>query len=163
MRQVGLLQMFPADIHRHPPHAVLPRRWAPSAPASTTCSTLRARCTLQRCSSVSTTPRRCSPWRPLNGAHGGQPRLCTIYQDNSICPCTLQLPLSESDLSKGSSTLSTLCILPFCNSCSTLASRCCRTVFYRERAAGLYSVVPYAAAQFVIEMPYIAVQCIGYW
>lgn len=38
-----------------------------------------------------------------------------------------------------------------------------RSVFYRERAAGLYSVVPYAAAQGVIELPYIAVQCIGYW
>jgi hypothetical protein len=35
-------------------------------------------------------------------------------------------------------------------------------VFYRERAAGLYSVIPYAAAQFAIEMPYIALQCIGY-
>ncbi|XP_042513197.1 ABC transporter G family member 31-like isoform X2 [Macadamia integrifolia] len=35
-----------------------------------------------------------------------------------------------------------------------------RTVFYRERAAGMYSPFPYAAAQGLIEIPYIAVQTI---
>ncbi|CAI8585681.1 unnamed protein product [Vicia faba] len=33
-----------------------------------------------------------------------------------------------------------------------------RTVFYREKAAGMYSPLPYAAAQGLIEIPYIAVQ-----
>lgn len=35
-----------------------------------------------------------------------------------------------------------------------------RTVFYREKAAGMYSPLPYAAAQGLIELPYIAVQTI---
>ncbi|XVF26672.1 hypothetical protein REPUB_Repub14bG0037900 [Reevesia pubescens] len=33
-----------------------------------------------------------------------------------------------------------------------------RTVFYRERAAGMYSAMPYAIAQVLIEIPYIFVQ-----
>lgn len=33
-----------------------------------------------------------------------------------------------------------------------------RTVFYRERAARMYSPIPYAIAQGIIEIPYIAVQ-----
>ncbi|XVF74664.1 hypothetical protein PTKIN_Ptkin13bG0129600 [Pterospermum kingtungense] len=33
-----------------------------------------------------------------------------------------------------------------------------RTVFYRERAAGMYSAMPYAIAQVLIEMPYVFVQ-----
>ncbi|KAK8551179.1 hypothetical protein V6N12_039836 [Hibiscus sabdariffa] len=33
-----------------------------------------------------------------------------------------------------------------------------RTVFYRERAAGMYSAMPYAIAQILIEMPYIFLQ-----
>ncbi|KAK9279099.1 hypothetical protein L1049_012774 [Liquidambar formosana] len=37
-----------------------------------------------------------------------------------------------------------------------------RTVFYRERAAGMYSPFSYAAAQGVVEIPYIAVQTIVY-
>ncbi|XP_022752647.1 ABC transporter G family member 31 isoform X2 [Durio zibethinus] len=35
-----------------------------------------------------------------------------------------------------------------------------RTVFYRERAAGMYAPTPYAAAQGLVEVPYIAVQAI---
>ncbi|QCE00887.1 ABC transporter G family member 31 [Vigna unguiculata] len=35
-----------------------------------------------------------------------------------------------------------------------------RTVFYREKAAGMYSPIAYAAAQGLIEVPYIAVQTI---
>ncbi|XVF68990.1 hypothetical protein PTKIN_Ptkin11bG0045400 [Pterospermum kingtungense] len=35
-----------------------------------------------------------------------------------------------------------------------------RTVFYRERAAGMYSPISYAAAQGLVEVPYIAVQTI---
>lgn len=37
-----------------------------------------------------------------------------------------------------------------------------RTVFYRERAAGMYSALPYAFAQVVIEVPYIFVQAVIY-
>ncbi|KAI4322384.1 hypothetical protein L6164_022086 [Bauhinia variegata] len=37
-----------------------------------------------------------------------------------------------------------------------------RTVFYRERAAGMYSEMPYALAQLAIEMIYVAIQTIIY-
>ncbi|KAJ4714209.1 Pleiotropic drug resistance ABC transporter [Melia azedarach] len=37
-----------------------------------------------------------------------------------------------------------------------------RTVFYRERACGMYSAVPYALAQVMIEIPYIFAQSIVY-
>ncbi|CAN4094850.1 unnamed protein product [Withania somnifera] len=37
-----------------------------------------------------------------------------------------------------------------------------RTVFYRERAAGMYSAIPYAFGQAFIEMPYIFVQAVTY-
>ncbi|EEF49231.1 ATP-binding cassette transporter, putative [Ricinus communis] len=37
-----------------------------------------------------------------------------------------------------------------------------RTVFYRERAAGMYSPLPYAFAQVVIELPYIFLQAAVY-
>ncbi|KAF8011670.1 hypothetical protein BT93_J2068 [Corymbia citriodora subsp. variegata] len=37
-----------------------------------------------------------------------------------------------------------------------------RTVFYRERAAGMYSALAYALAQVLIEVPYITVQVITY-
>nr|XP_043635485.1 ABC transporter G family member 31 [Erigeron canadensis] len=37
-----------------------------------------------------------------------------------------------------------------------------RTVFYRERAAGMYSAIPYAMAQGLVEIPYIATQTIVY-
>ncbi|KAL9443070.1 hypothetical protein AB3S75_016429 [Citrus x aurantiifolia] len=37
-----------------------------------------------------------------------------------------------------------------------------RTVFYRERAAGMYSALPYAFGQVVIELPHIFIQAIIY-
>ncbi|XP_043709750.1 ABC transporter G family member 42-like [Telopea speciosissima] len=37
-----------------------------------------------------------------------------------------------------------------------------RTVFYRERAAGMYSALPYAIAQVVTEIPYVFVQTTYY-
>jgi ABC-type multidrug transport system ATPase subunit len=37
-----------------------------------------------------------------------------------------------------------------------------RTVFYREKAAGMYSAIPYALAQILIEIPYVLVQSILY-
>ncbi|XP_024979136.1 pleiotropic drug resistance protein 1-like [Cynara cardunculus var. scolymus] len=37
-----------------------------------------------------------------------------------------------------------------------------RTVFYRERAAGMYSALPYAMAQVLVEIPYIFAQTMVY-
>ncbi|KAL1810495.1 hypothetical protein ACET3Z_027485 [Daucus carota] len=37
-----------------------------------------------------------------------------------------------------------------------------RTVFYRERAAGMYSALPYAFAQVLVEIPYVVIQAIVY-
>ncbi|KAK7325204.1 hypothetical protein VNO77_29362 [Canavalia gladiata] len=37
-----------------------------------------------------------------------------------------------------------------------------RTVFYRERAAGMYSAISYALAQVAIELPYILAQAVTY-
>ncbi|KAJ0007315.1 hypothetical protein Pint_29985 [Pistacia integerrima] len=37
-----------------------------------------------------------------------------------------------------------------------------RTVFYREKAAGMYSPMSYAFAQVVVEIPYIFAQCVVY-
>ncbi|KAK1608012.1 hypothetical protein QYE76_031685 [Lolium multiflorum] len=37
-----------------------------------------------------------------------------------------------------------------------------RTVFYRERAAGMYSALPYAFGQVVVELPYVLVQSVVY-
>ncbi|XXG63723.1 hypothetical protein AAC387_Pa05g1844 [Persea americana] len=37
-----------------------------------------------------------------------------------------------------------------------------RTVFYRERAAGMYSAIPYAFAQVAVEIPYIFLQTLIY-
>ncbi|KAL1089962.1 hypothetical protein V6Z11_D07G056700 [Gossypium hirsutum] len=37
-----------------------------------------------------------------------------------------------------------------------------RTVFYRERAAGMYSAMPYAISQVIIEIPYIFIQAATY-
>lgn len=37
-----------------------------------------------------------------------------------------------------------------------------RTVFYRERAAGMYSALPYALAHVIVELPYILSQAVVY-
>ncbi|XP_071710523.1 pleiotropic drug resistance protein 1-like isoform X2 [Rutidosis leptorrhynchoides] len=37
-----------------------------------------------------------------------------------------------------------------------------RTVFYRERAAGMYSALPYAFAQVLVEIPYVLMQTLVY-
>lgn len=46
------------------------------------------------------------------------------------------------------------------NNCSTVQPIVAieRTVFYRERAAGMYSALPYALAQVISEIPYVLVQ-----
>ncbi|ONK80619.1 uncharacterized protein A4U43_C01F19860 [Asparagus officinalis] len=50
------------------------------------------------------------------------------------------------------------------NNCSTVQPVVSieRTVFYRERAAGMYSALPYAIAQVVVEIPYVFVQGLFY-
>ncbi|CAB4303033.1 unnamed protein product [Prunus armeniaca] len=50
------------------------------------------------------------------------------------------------------------------NNCSTVQPMVAieRTVFYRERAAGMYSVLPYALAQVIVEIPYVFVQTAYY-
>lgn len=50
------------------------------------------------------------------------------------------------------------------NNCSTVQPIVAveRTVFYRERAAGMYSALPYALAQVIIEIPYVFVQTTYY-
>ncbi|GLJ26439.1 hypothetical protein SUGI_0510140 [Cryptomeria japonica] len=37
-----------------------------------------------------------------------------------------------------------------------------RTVFYREKAAGMYSALPYALGQVLIEIPYVFIQAVQY-
>ncbi|XP_026448913.1 ABC transporter G family member 36-like [Papaver somniferum] len=50
------------------------------------------------------------------------------------------------------------------NNCSTVQPIVAieRTVFYRERAAGMYSALPYAISQVVTEIPYVLVQTTYY-
>ncbi|KAF8652022.1 hypothetical protein HU200_062964 [Digitaria exilis] len=50
------------------------------------------------------------------------------------------------------------------NNCSTVQPIVSieRTVFYRERAAGMYAAMPYAIAQVVMEIPYVFVQTTYY-
>ncbi|KAL3618291.1 transcription factor [Castilleja foliolosa] len=50
------------------------------------------------------------------------------------------------------------------NNCSTVQPVVAieRTVFYRERAAGMYSALPYAIAQVIVEIPYVFVQTTYY-
>ncbi|XP_057978064.1 ABC transporter G family member 29-like [Malania oleifera] len=50
------------------------------------------------------------------------------------------------------------------NNCSTVQPIVAveRTVFYRERAAGMYSALPYAIAQVIAEIPYVFVQTTYY-
>uniref|UniRef100_A0A5B6YTB6 Putative Pleiotropic drug resistance protein 12 n=1 Tax=Davidia involucrata TaxID=16924 RepID=A0A5B6YTB6_DAVIN len=50
------------------------------------------------------------------------------------------------------------------NNCSTVQPIVAveRTVFYRERAAGMYSALPYAMAQVIAEIPYVFVQTTYY-
>ncbi|KAL6006088.1 ABC transporter G member 42 [Asimina triloba] len=50
------------------------------------------------------------------------------------------------------------------NNCSTVQPVVAieRTVFYRERAAGMYSALPYAIAQVIMEIPYVFIQTTYY-
>uniref|UniRef100_A0A0A9BUD0 ABC-2 type transporter transmembrane domain-containing protein n=1 Tax=Arundo donax TaxID=35708 RepID=A0A0A9BUD0_ARUDO len=46
--------------------------------------------------------------------------------------------------------------------CFSSASASVQTVFYRERAAGMYSALPYAFGQIAVELPYTLVQATVY-
>ncbi|XP_059646739.1 pleiotropic drug resistance protein 2-like [Cornus florida] len=60
-------------------------------------------------------------------------------------------------------TYSSVLFLGACNASTVQAVVAVeRTVFYRERAAGMYSPLPYAFAQVAIEVIYVAIQCIIY-
>ncbi|KAH6801487.1 ABC-2 and Plant PDR ABC-type transporter family protein [Perilla frutescens var. hirtella] len=50
------------------------------------------------------------------------------------------------------------------NNCSTVQPVVAieRTVFYRERAAGMYSALPYALSQVIVEIPYVVIQTTYY-
>ncbi|KAG6383670.1 hypothetical protein SASPL_156567 [Salvia splendens] len=50
------------------------------------------------------------------------------------------------------------------NNCSTVQPIVAieRTVFYRERAAGMYSALPYALSQVIVEIPYVLIQTTYY-
>ncbi|URD80069.1 Pleiotropic drug resistance protein [Musa troglodytarum] len=50
------------------------------------------------------------------------------------------------------------------NNCATVQPLVAieRTVFYRERAAGMYSALPYALAQVLVEIPYVITQAVYY-
>ncbi|KAL0429862.1 UNVERIFIED_CONTAM: ABC transporter G family member 36 [Sesamum radiatum] len=50
------------------------------------------------------------------------------------------------------------------NNCSTVQPVVAveRAVFYRERAAGMYSALPYALAQVIVEIPYVLIQTTFY-
>ncbi|CAL9131904.1 unnamed protein product [Musa acuminata var. zebrina] len=50
------------------------------------------------------------------------------------------------------------------NNCATVQPLVAieRTVFYRERAAGMYSALPYALAQVFVEIPYVITQAVYY-
>ncbi|KAH0863994.1 hypothetical protein HID58_081205 [Brassica napus] len=50
------------------------------------------------------------------------------------------------------------------NNCSTVQPMVAveRSVFYREKAAGMYSAIPYAISQVTCELPYVLVQTIYY-
>ncbi|MCI13892.1 pleiotropic drug resistance protein 1-like, partial [Trifolium medium] len=37
-----------------------------------------------------------------------------------------------------------------------------RTVFYRQKAAGMYSALPYAFSQILVELPYVFAQAVTY-
>nr|QVT92281.1 ABC transporter [Salvia miltiorrhiza] len=50
------------------------------------------------------------------------------------------------------------------NNCSTVQPVVAieRTVFYREKAAGMYSALPYALSQVIVEIPYVLIQTTYY-
>jgi len=67
---------------------------------------------------------------------------------------------SSNDLMKIIGAMYAAVIFVGINNCSTVQPVVAieRTVFYREKAAGMYSALPYAMAQVVAEIPYIIVQ-----
>ncbi|CAI9114209.1 OLC1v1014873C1 [Oldenlandia corymbosa var. corymbosa] len=67
---------------------------------------------------------------------------------------------NSNDLQKVIGALYAAVLFVGINNCSTVQPVVAieRTVFYREKAAGMYSSLPYALAQVVAEIPYILIQ-----
>ncbi|KAF5957020.1 hypothetical protein HYC85_004245 [Camellia sinensis] len=73
-----------------------------------------------------------------------------LYQDNTTDLTTIIGAMYAAVLFVG---------IKNCNSVQPLVA-IERTVFYREKAAGMYSALPYALAQVIAEIPYVLVQSI---
>ncbi|XP_062156805.1 ABC transporter G family member 42-like [Alnus glutinosa] len=71
---------------------------------------------------------------------------------------------NESDLTMIIGAMYVAVLFVGINNCSTVQPLVAveRTVFYREKAAGMYSALPYAMAQVIVEIPYIFVQTTYY-
>ncbi|KAM7471773.1 hypothetical protein LguiA_009956 [Lonicera macranthoides] len=71
---------------------------------------------------------------------------------------------SSSDLTMVIGAMYAAVLFVGINNCSTVQPIVAveRTVFYRERAAGMYSALPYALAQVFAEIPYVLVQTTYY-
>lgn len=71
---------------------------------------------------------------------------------------------TSSDLTTIIGAMYTAVLFVGINNCSTVQAIVAvgRTVFYRERAAGMYAALPYAMAQVISEIPYIIVQTTYY-
>ncbi|KAJ6942433.1 ABC transporter G family member 29-like [Populus alba x Populus x berolinensis] len=71
---------------------------------------------------------------------------------------------SSSDLSMIIGAMYSSVLFVGINNCQTVQPVVAveRTVFYREKAAGMYSALPYAIAQVVCEIPYVFVQATYY-
>ncbi|CAI9105088.1 OLC1v1003939C2 [Oldenlandia corymbosa var. corymbosa] len=71
---------------------------------------------------------------------------------------------SNIDIQKVIGAMSSAVFFVGMNNCSTVQPVVAieRTVFYREKAAGMYSALPYAMAQVVAEIPYILTQATYY-
>ncbi|KAL2539206.1 ABC transporter G family member 29 [Abeliophyllum distichum] len=71
---------------------------------------------------------------------------------------------SNTDLLTVIGTMYTSVLFVGVSNCSTVQPVVAieRTVFYRERAAGMYSALPYAMAQVIVEIPYVLLQTTYY-
>ncbi|XP_058192549.1 ABC transporter G family member 29-like isoform X2 [Rhododendron vialii] len=71
---------------------------------------------------------------------------------------------NTSDLTMIIGTMFSSVLFMGINNCNTVQPLVAveRTVFYRERAAGMYSALPYALAQVIVEVPYVLVQASYY-
>ncbi|KAK1311612.1 ABC transporter G family member 31 [Acorus calamus] len=85
-------------------------------------------------------------------------------QKSGSCYRTQKVRETAQDLILVMGALYSACLFLGTNNASTVQPVVSieRTVFYRERATGMYSPLAYAAAQGIVEIPYIAAQTIIY-